>query len=63
MRLVFGFSNDTAEVSSSISLRIARFLVNDEEKAELIEEPIRKLAHLLEYTAGRFFVLWVISYV
>ena len=60
MRLVFGFSSDNAETSSSISLRIAKFFVQDEEKAEILESIIRKIAHLSEYTARRIFVLWII---
>lgn len=60
MWMVFGFSSDNAEESTSISFRISKFLVHTDEKAEMIQPYVRKLAHLSEYTAGRIFILWTI---
>ena len=54
MRIVFGFSSDNAEKSSSISFKISEFLVKSKEKAKIIQPYIRKIAHLSEYTAGGF---------
>lgn len=51
MRLVFGFSSDDAETSSSLSFRIANFFVKNKEAAESLESVIRKIAHLSEYAA------------
>ena len=60
MRLVFGFSNDNAERSSGLSLRISKIFTSSEEKLEVLEPIVRKLAHLSEYTVGRLFILWFI---
>ena len=60
MWVVFGFSSDNGEISSGISYNIAKFFTETEEKAKQLEPIIRKLAHLSEYAAGRFFILWII---
>ena len=49
MRLVFGFSSDNAERSSTLSLRISKIFTSNEEKLEIVEPIVRKLAHLSEY--------------
>ena len=54
MMVVFGFSNDNAQTSSSISYKVAKVFVKTEKKAKTIEPYVRKLAHLSEYTAGGF---------
>lgn len=59
MCIVFGFSNENAEDSSSLSFKIANFLVKNEEIARKIEPYIRKIAHLSEYTIRRIFILWI----
>ncbi len=57
---VFGLSNDNAEKSSGLSLKIAKIFSNDENVLKKLEPVIRKLAHLTEYMIGRNFVLWAI---
>lgn len=51
MSIVFQFSNQKGEASSSLSQRIAQIFVSDEAKIEIIEPYIRKIAHLSEYAA------------
>lgn len=59
MWMVFGFSNDNAETSSSLSFKISNFFVQDEVKAKIIEPYVRKVAHLSEYTARTDFYFMV----
>ena len=58
--MVFGFSNDNAEKSASLSLKVSELIVNNKEKAKIIEPSVRKCAHLSEYTVRWIFVLWII---
>ena len=51
MLVVFGLSNQNGDDSSSLSTKIAQFFFSDE-KAQIAEPYIRKLAHLSEYAAG-----------
>lgn len=51
MSIVFQFSNQKGEASSSLSQKIAKLFVSDEAKIEIIEPYIRKIAHLSEYAA------------
>ena len=60
MSVVFQFSNQQGEASSSLSQRIAKIFVSDEEKIQIIEPYIRKIAHLSEYAARRRFVFIVV---
>lgn len=53
MSIVFQFSNQKGEASTSLSQKIARIFVSDEEKIQIIEPYIRKIAHLSEYAARR----------
>ena len=48
MITTFRFSNQKGEASSSLSKEIARFFVS-EDKVEIVEPYIRKMAHLSEY--------------
>ena len=59
MRLVFGLSNDNAEVSSSLSLKISKIFTQDERILHILEPIVRKIAHLSEYTARWIFILWI----
>lgn len=55
MIIVFNFSNQNGEKSSSISREIAVKVApkeSSEEKVNHIEQYIRKIAHLSEYTCG-----------
>ena len=60
MWMVFGLSNDNAEESSSLSLRISKIFTKDENVLKVLEPFIRKLAHLTEYMARWIFILWII---
>lgn len=60
MLTVFGFSKDTGEESSGISMKIARLFSNDENIVGTLEKIIRKIAHLSEYAARWIFILWII---
>lgn len=51
MLIVFRFSNQNGEASSSLSREIASHIV-PEEKVDIVEPYIRKIAHLSEYAAG-----------
>ena len=44
-----GLSNQKGEESSNLSREIAKVIVEEEEKVNIIEPYIRKLAHLSEY--------------
>jgi len=52
MRIVFGFSGDTGEVSAGLSTRIAMLFSKKENVILVLEPIIRKLAHLSEYALG-----------
>ena len=52
MSIVVGFSNDNAEKSSSLSLRISKIFTNDDKVLSILEPIIRKIAHLSEYAVG-----------
>ena len=52
MRVIFGFSAQTSEESSSVSQRIVRMLTSDENKIQTLEHIVRKLAHFSIYTVG-----------
>jgi VanZ family protein len=56
MRIVFGFSSDNAETSSSLSKKIAMIFSKKEEVVLFLEPIIRKLAHLSEYALGGFLI-------
>ena len=58
MWLVFGLSNDNAEKSSSLSLKISKIFTKDKKVLKTLEPVVRKLAHLSEYMARWIFVLW-----
>ena len=47
--MTFGLSNQKGEESSNLSREIAKVIVEEEEKVNIIEPYIRKLAHLSEY--------------
>ena len=55
MNIVFGFSKDDGEASSSISLRIAKIFSKDENFLRKLEPIIRKVAHLSEYAVRTVF--------
>lgn len=50
--MVFGFSNDNAEKSTGLSMKVSKIFTQDVETLKIIEPIIRKLAHLTEYTIG-----------
>lgn len=52
MLIVFGFSNQSGEESTSVSRQVASFFVKTEEQINMIEPYIRKIAHLSEYACG-----------
>lgn len=47
--MTFCFSNQKGEESSNLSKEIAKVIVEEDEKVNVIEPYIRKLAHLSEY--------------
>ncbi len=51
--MTFGLSNQKGEESSNLSREIAKVIVEEEEKVNIIEPYIRKLAHLSEYAVRR----------
>lgn len=51
--ITFGLSNQKGEESSNLSREIAKVIVEEEEKVNIIEPYIRKLAHLSEYAVRR----------
>lgn len=52
MRLVFGFSNQNSNDSTSLSMYVASLFSKNPETINLIEPYIRKLAHFSEYGLG-----------
>lgn len=54
MITVFNLSNNNGEVSSGISLKIAKIISNDKNIIKMLEPILRKLAHLSEYIVGGF---------
>lgn len=57
MIIIFGLSNQNGDESSSLSRIVASFFTKDDEKIEMIEPYIRKIAHLSEYACGGFLFL------
>ena len=49
MIMIFRFSNQNGDDSSNLSKKVANIISSEEEKIELIEPYIRKIAHLSEY--------------
>ena len=62
MIVIFGFSNQNGSESSNLSRWLASKLVS-EDKVDIVEPYIRKIAHLSEYAILRRFIYNVISYV
>ena len=63
MITIFKFSNQNGEESSNLSRAVAMKITNNEEKADLIEPYVRKLAHLSEYMlGGSLFSLLFLTY-
>ena len=59
MWMVFGLSNDNAEESSSLSLKISKIFTKDKDVLRILEPVVRKLAHLTEYMARSDFYFMV----
>lgn len=63
MLLVFCLSNQNGKQSSGLSKKVAGFFTSDNDKIEIIEPYIRKIAHLSEYTIGGcLFVSLMLTY-
>ena len=62
MMIIFGFSNQNGGDSSNLSRLIASKLV-PEDKIDIVEPYIRKIAHLSEYAVLRKFVNNIIYYI
>ena len=63
MITVFKLSDQNGEKSSNLSRTVAMMITNNEEKADLIEPYVRKLAHLSEYmVGGSLFSLLFLTY-
>lgn len=54
---IFGLSNQSGDESSSLSRKVSSLFIKSEEKIDIIEPYIRKLAHLSEYAFGGFLFL------
>jgi VanZ family protein len=52
MYIVFGFSNANGDASSSLSIRFAKIFSKKEDVLLILEQIIRKIAHLSEYACG-----------
>ena len=62
MLIIFSFSNQNGGESSNLSRLIASKLV-PEDKVDIVEPYIRKIAHLSEYAVLREFIHITISYI
>lgn len=52
MGMVFGFSSQNSDESSSLSLKVAKWFTDDTQMQHILEPYIRKTAHFLEYGLG-----------
>lgn len=61
--MIFGFSQQDGNASGSLSLKVAQFFFKNEEVATSMVGPIRKMAHVLEYSVGGFLTsIFVLTY-
>jgi VanZ family protein len=61
--MIFGFSQQDGDASGSLSLKVAQFFFKNEEVAQSMVGPIRKMAHVLEYSVGGFLTsIFVLTY-
>lgn len=57
MSTTFQFSNQNGDDSSNLSREVASIIVSEEEKIDVVEPYVRKLAHLSEYAVRWSFII------